>query len=1699
MSYNDITFDQDTLRSFSHDRDFDEEENWSVKLLEVKLKAWKVNYDTSKYRSKTDLHKIYLKFMEEALRVQANENSSIEDNTSRESNRLLGLNDRRTTSVSLPIGWLNDTPKLTKKCFDEILTDPKDLKTFKIWKSRVSSKMVSLQVCTVEAFKAFLDGSCPEDGTDGAVAYQKFNSWFQAFVMDHIGGEVLSSVCATTTTDGKKLYQAVVDLVEGKAGDEFKEDDLEAALENLKLKSHDSIGLASLISEAKDIRERLSALGEDMTERKLARKIQSAMSKIGYADKVSQQNEAYKGTELTVDAVEKSFNNHWKISPGPPEKLEWIRDKAKERPKPHQHSKGKRRDKKGVDEDAVADGDKSKHWETGKTYCKICHRTNHTTAECSYGSDVTCDECNRKGHIKPACFKKIGYPPKGAKLCNMSAGDATSDNGLWRLPGEGAKLFRLQDPIPHNIPPHMAMLDGGCDKHCTGKMALLNQQYLAQPRHMIAADGHRIQCAGIGQAKTAVKKEDNTFVTWDIPEVRHIPMMGNHTILSPGEMVDDYDVEFTLRSTDSFMKLKTGERIPICKVRQNWFLGLYPPICATEEYLRYQQHTDVADEEVAAVSQIPTEREPENAATKPLGVQGPIIRHYVKETVDSPTKLPTIDKETEVTQEQSEEELTLSEMTRTKVDTLIKEFLRYHETLGHMGFKKLQHYLRTRKSQRRRFPNQIVKRARCDHCYATKMLRKGKSSGPHEVRSNGPRTAIHLDVVEVKPPTTEGYKYFVPFIDEEVGDVFVYGLKTNPAPAVIAAARQYSIDIGGLEEAATFYVDRATQCKSKQWKQMNLEAGLTTKFSPPYCQWLNGVAERTIRDLFEKAKTMISSQHPKVPKNIWLFPLTHAARIRDILPYKDGPCPYERRTGKIPDPLLFPVPYGAEVYLKLPEGQVNKGEKMQPHTIPGYYLGTAMDSSSFTYIILVPDKNGNAANGTIRHTRDITLKLGSHDSLAPIAPPIESVNMDKIPEIIENEENDCTEVIDMDEPLPVINQEGHSSSVSQQPVPISKITNKKTKRGTVSVQFTDKNVKATTMPPVLDSSVDPTRKSARLQMKKVQVGPTPFIGTIAQHIHADGRLYVLGDNTDIPSAKDTFRLMFTQSSTEDDMEVSTMELLKDYLHPDDIVNTTSVGIGDRKFVPPGKAPAPTNPEDALKHPEFGPATLKEWNGFKEIGLYQEVNWEDIPYEIRKDQSALLKIITLWEWKKSGTAKARSIGLGNRYKKWLDDTFSPTSTLENLRLLLILEALKRKTLVAPEEQWKRVKFDVKQAFLNADLEEPVYAYPPPGFYPTGKNTMWLLKKALYGLCQSPRLWYKKFRSIINKLGFVTIENEPTLFVLIINDKLNVVLSINVDDSFVVGVASQVTWLLSELAKVLTITILEDGGVFLGLEFAIDNMGYVTLHQKKLITSMAQKFGLLDSYPTYKPIKGYLPLAKVHVPGLQLRSMVGASLYVGRGTHPELSFALGELSTHLHSHDDTHVDAAKYMIRYLIGVADYGITFKPNLNQQPMVLWADASWHGNKYDPKSRSRGGYCFNIYGVPIIWGSPLIRTPCLSSTDAEIYAMLIGLKRAYSMKKIMHSLLMFDKGMDEVIYIYCDSTPAKAVCDNIFATPRTKYLDCPLAWIRHLQELHRIKIVDIPSKDNLSDFMTKPFSKNPFLNSAKQLITKIPTSRAHG
>ena len=65
-----------------------------------------------------------------------------------------------------------------------------------------------------------------------------------------------------------------------------------------------------------------------------------------------------------------------------------------------------------------------------------------------------------------------------------------------------------------------------------------------------------------------------------------------------------------------------------------------------------------------------------------------------------------------------------------------------------------------------------------------------------------------------------------------------------------------------------------------------------------------------------------------------------------------------------------------------------------------------------------------------------------------------------------------------------------------------------------------------------------------------------------------------------------------------------------------------------------------------------------------------------------------------------------------------------------------------------------KMDVKTMFLHWDLCEEIYMKQPEGFIVKGKKELVSkLKKSLYGLKQSPRMWYHKFDTYIHGLGFV----------------------------------------------------------------------------------------------------------------------------------------------------------------------------------------------------------------------------------------------------------------------------------------------------------------------------------------------------------
>ena len=84
-------------------------------------------------------------------------------------------------------------------------------------------------------------------------------------------------------------------------------------------------------------------------------------------------------------------------------------------------------------------------------------------------------------------------------------------------------------------------------------------------------------------------------------------------------------------------------------------------------------------------------------------------------------------------------------------------------------------------------------------------------------------------------------------------------------------------------------------------------------------------------------------------------------------------------------------------------------------------------------------------------------------------------------------------------------------------------------------------------------------------------------------------------------------------------------------------------------------------------------------------------------------------------------------------------FSPAVKHTSIRLLLAIVA---------QGDLELEQLDVKIIFIHCELEERIYMKQSEGFIQKGQeNKIYLLKKSLYVLKQSPMQWYKWFDSFM----------------------------------------------------------------------------------------------------------------------------------------------------------------------------------------------------------------------------------------------------------------------------------------------------------------------------------------------------------------
>jgi len=155
-------------------------------------------------------------------------------------------------------------------------------------------------------------------------------------------------------------------------------------------------------------------------------------------------------------------------------------------------------------------------------------------------------------------------------------------------------------------------------------------------------------------------------------------------------------------------------------------------------------------------------------------------------------------------------------------------------------------------------------------------------------------------------------------------------------------------------------------------------------------------------------------------------------------------------------------------------------------------------------------------------------------------------------------------------------------------------------------------------------------------------------------------------------------------------------------------------------------------------------------------------WIKVSRDMLKDNRALPShVILKIKRNENGLAerfKARVVAGGHLQIKGTDCDNVYAPVVDYALVLLTLA-------IAFHMKWAQAHVDVKSAFLNGDIDTEVFVSHPynlPSQFKRG--TIYKLKKALYGLRQSPKRWFIKLRdSLIYELSFKQLTSDGCIFI------------------------------------------------------------------------------------------------------------------------------------------------------------------------------------------------------------------------------------------------------------------------------------------------------------------------------------------------
>jgi hypothetical protein len=206
-------------------------------------------------------------------------------------------------------------------------------------------------------------------------------------------------------------------------------------------------------------------------------------------------------------------------------------------------------------------------------------------------------------------------------------------------------------------------------------------------------------------------------------------------------------------------------------------------------------------------------------------------------------------------------------------------------------------------------------------------------------------------------------------------------------------------------------------------------------------------------------------------------------------------------------------------------------------------------------------------------------------------------------------------------------------------------------------------------------------------------------------------------------------------------------------------------------------------------------------------------------------------------------------------------------------------------------------------------------------------------------------------------------------------------------------------------------------------------------------------------------------------------VGKVLFMVMWSRPDLANAVREASRRVKESTAKHRAYLNRIMTYVIQTPNRGWFLKPSRKWNPKdktfkfrLRGRSDSNYGTDIETR-RSVSGYVVYFEDAPVVVKSVMQKIVTLSSTEAELIAMVQCIQELMSVKKLLESL---ELEVELPMLIECDNQGAVDLVNGYQVGGGTKHMDIRNYFVREQKDKGVIKVEWIPSGANETDLMTK-------------------------